>query len=191
MARGNFNGSLIVFGEQAFPVVNGRSEWGSTEPIIAASRLGKGRMVVMGNTACLEQDVLQVADTARMTINLLRWAAGENTAPKVGIYKIPGLALRLKSLDLGARDIELSDRNQVDVVVILARMVTGSDIAPLQEYIRGGGGLVTGTVGFLAEQRFPDMDLATEVPGSRLTAPAGVLWGRSEVYPTSTHNFRV
>jgi hypothetical protein len=196
IAAGDYNGSLIVFGEQSFPVVNVASGWGATEPLIAAARLGKGRMVVMGNTAGLEQDVLQVADTARMIANILRWAAGEKTAPKVGIYKIPGLAARLKrlgsGLELDARDIALSDlalgdRNQVDVVVILARMAAGKDVASLQEYVRGGGGLVTGAVSFLAE---PDVDLATEVPGS-LTSPAGVLWGRSEVYPTSAHGFRV
>jgi hypothetical protein len=195
IAPGNYNGSLIVFGEQAFPVVNGSSSEGGTEPLIAAARLGKGRMVVMGNTASLEQDVLQIADTARMTANILRWTAGEKTAPKVGVYRIPGLTARLKhlgpGLELDARDIELSDRNEVDVVVLLARMVDAKDVAPLQEYVRGGGGLVTGTVGFIAEQRFPGMDLATEVPGSRLTAPAGVLWGRSEIYPTAAHTFRV
>src|SRR5271165_4950552 len=75
IAPGNYNGSLIVFGEHSFPVLNGRSEWGGTEPLIAAARLGKGRMVVMGNTAGLEQDVLQVADTARMVANILRWAS--------------------------------------------------------------------------------------------------------------------
>jgi hypothetical protein len=191
IASGNYNGSLIVFGERAFPVVNARSQSGSTEPFLAAARLDKGRMVVMANTAMLEQDVLQVADTARMAANIFRWAAGEKASPKVGVLNIPGLAAQLKNLGLDARDIELSDRAQVDVIAILARMVIAEDVGPLQDYVRAGGGLVTGTVGFLAEQRFPGLDLATEVPGSRLTSPAGILWGRSTVYPTSAHTFAI
>ncbi len=92
-SAGNFNGSLIVFGEQAFPVVTSY-----TAPLIAAARLGKGRMVVMRDTATLEQDLLHVADTARLTANILRWAAGEKTTPNVGVYKVEGLESRLKTL---------------------------------------------------------------------------------------------
>src|SRR5271165_548148 len=62
IAPGYNSGSLVVFGEQAFPVVNGRSG-GSTQPMMAGARFGKGRMVVIGSTAVLEQDVLKVADT--------------------------------------------------------------------------------------------------------------------------------
>jgi len=191
IASGNYNGSLIVFGERAFPVVNARSDGGATEPFLAGARLDKGRMVVMGNTAMLEQDVLQVADTARMAANIFRWAAGEKASPKVGVSKIPGLAAQLNNLGLDARDIYLSDRAQVDVIAILARNVTPEDVGPLQDYVRAGGGLVIGTVGFLAEQRFPGSDLATEVPASRLTSPAGIVWARSGVHPTSAHTFIV
>ena len=191
IASANYNGSLIVFGERAFPVVNARSEWGATEPFLAAARLDKGRIVVMANTAILEQDVLQVADTARIAANIFRWAAGEKTSPKVGVLKIPGLAAQLKNLVLDTRDIDLGDRAQVDVIAILARTVAAADVAPLQDYVRAGGGLVIGTVGSLAEQRFAGLDLATEVPASRLTSPAGILWARSTVYPTSAHTFRV
>jgi hypothetical protein len=187
IAPGAFNGSLVVFGDEAFPVVNAKSRSGAFEPLIAAARLGKGRLVVLGNTAALEQDVLNVADTARMLANILRWTAAENSAPKIGIHKVPGLAQRLKSLGSGlrldARDIELSDRNHFDVVVILARMVAEEDVAPLQEYVRAGGGLVTGAGTFMLAPRFPGMDLATEIPVSRLTAPAGIVWGRGDLSP--------
>jgi hypothetical protein len=122
------SGSLVVFGDQAFPVVNGRSRSGGTEPIIAAARLGQGRLVVMGYTDSLEHDGIKIRDTARMLANMLRWAGGEKRAPRIGVYGIPGLAQRLRGLnsapEMDARDIELSDRNQVDVVVILARSVT-------------------------------------------------------------------
>jgi hypothetical protein len=187
------SGSLIVFGEQAFPVLSSRSGWVGTEPAIAAARFGEGRMVVLASATVLEPDVLKVADTGRMLSNMLHWAGGEKETPKIGIYHVPGLARRLKTFDgaaLEARDIELSDRNQVDVVVILSRMVDAKDVAPLQEYVRQGGGLVTGGVYFMIEQAFAGMDLATEIPVTRLTAPAGIVWARSQVTPTSPQGFR-
>ncbi len=183
--------SLVVFGEQAFPVVSGRSRWGVMEPVIAAGRMGNGRMVVMGNTDAMEHDGLQVGDTARMLANTLRWICGERKAPKIGIHKIPGLASRVKSLGFDAREIELSDRSQVDAIVTLARTVTAEDVAPLAEYIRGGGGLLTGARSWMLERAFPGIDLANELPVSRLTALAGVMWAHSVVLPASARGFRV
>src|ERR1017187_3415244 len=158
IAPGNNNGSLVVFGEQAFPVVNAPSELGATEPLIAAARMGEGRVVVFGNTAILEHDVFQVADTARFTTNILRWTAGEKAAPRVGVHQINGLARRLKALGVDARDIVLRDRASVDVILMLGRMVGVAEVAPLLEYIRGGGGLVTGATGFMSAARTPGQD---------------------------------
>ena len=183
--------SLVVFGEQAFPVVNGRSRSGVMEPMIAAARMGKGRMVVMGYTDAMEHDGLEVGDTARLLTNTLRWVSGEKSAPKIGIFKIPGLASRVHGLGLDVRDVELSDRNQVDAVIVLARTVAAQDVAPLAEYIRGGGGLLTGARSYMLERTFPGVDLANELPVSRLTALAGVAWAHSEVLPASTRGFRV
>ena len=132
--------SLVVFGEQAFPVVNGRSRWGVLEPMVAGARMGKGRIVVTGFTDAMEHDGLQIGDTARMLTNTMRWASGEKIAPKIGVCKIPGLASRLKGLDVDARDIDLSDRNRVDTIVILARTVMAQDVALLAEYVRKGSG---------------------------------------------------
>jgi hypothetical protein len=174
------SGSLIVFGEQAFPVLAARSDWGATEPLIAAARFGKGRMVVMGTNAILEQDLLQAADTGRLLANVLRWAAGEKTAPKVGIYRVGGLTARLKGL-VEARDIDLGDRHQVDVLVVLARLIQPKDVATLEEYVRSGGGVVTAALGSYLEQSSGGLDLATEVPASRLTGNAGIVWGRGSV----------
>jgi hypothetical protein len=191
IAPGYNSGSLVVFGDQAFPVVTGRSPWGATEPVIAAARFGKGRLAVMGNSSALEQGVLKVAGTGRMLANILHWIAGEKSAPRIGIYRVPGLAARLKGLSLDARDIELADRNQVDAVVILARMVEAKDVAALQEYVRAGGGVLTAGVYYMIQARFAGMDLATEIPASCVTAPAGIVWAHEEAAPASSRGFRV
>ncbi len=195
MVSGNNNGSLIVFGDQAFPVVNGRSDGGATEPVIGAARLGRGRIVVMGDVVSLEQDVLRTADTGRLMAHILRWAAGEKTAPRVGIYRVGGLVQRLKALPSGlsldARNIELDQLKQADTVVLAARFLTGKDVAPLDEFVRAGGGMVIAGAGSYLEEHFAGMDLATQAPCSRLTAPAGILWARGAVQRTSAAGFHV
>jgi hypothetical protein len=183
--------ALVVYGEQAFPVVNGRSSWGVREPTVAAARLGKGRMVVMGYTDALEHDGLAVGDTARLLSNLLRWTSGEKTAPKIGVYGIPGLTAQVKRLGIEARDIDLADRGRVDTVVVLARAVTAPDVEPLAQYVRQGGGLVTGARSYMLERVFPHVDLANEMPASRLTALAGIAWAHGEVQPDSPRGLRV
>jgi len=190
IAPGNYNGSLCVFGKQAFPVVTAPSETGAAEPLVAAARFGKGRLVISGNTAYLEQNVLQVADTARFVGNIVRWAAAGKTAPLVGVYKIDGLAAQLQRLGLNARDIPLGERASVDVVMTLARLLTADDVVPLQEYVTRGGGLITGTVGFLVKSRAPNKDLATEFPGNRLIAPAGIVWAEGRLAESAPHGFR-
>ena len=76
-------------------------------------------------------------------------------------------------------------------MIVLARTVAAQDVAPLAEYIRGGGGLLTGARSYMLERTFPGVDLANRLPVSRLTALAGVAWAHSEVLPASTRGFRV
>jgi hypothetical protein len=190
VAPGRFGGALVVFGDRAVPVLNGRSESGGEEPIMAAGRTGDGRIVVFGHTAYLEQELFEVADTAKLMVNAARWAAGEKSSVRVGVYRVEGLAGRLRGLGLDARDIKLDARAGVDVIFLLPRKLTGDELAPLSEYIRRGGGLVAGAVGWMVQAREPDKDLATEFPGNRLTAPAGLVWAAGQVTPALPVGFR-
>ncbi len=112
-------------------------------------------------------------------------------ALRVGIYRINGLASRLKVLGIDARDIELADTASVDVVLVLGRMVVNADVAPLLEYLRRGGGLVTGATGFISATRIPGQEFSTAFPANRLIAPAGLLWGRSVLSLAGAPTFRI
>jgi len=189
IAPGRYNGSLCVFGEQAFPVVNGRSQDGASEPVMAAARLDKGRVVAFGHTGYLEEELFKTGDTARLVLNVARWAAGEKTAPRVGVYKVDGLARQLKGLGLDASDITLDGRSSVDVIFLLPRFLDDSEVPPLLDYVRGGGGVVVGAVGFIVAARDRDKDLATEFVGNRLIVPAGLIWATGELSATSAEGF--
>ncbi|MBM4086380.1 MAG: hypothetical protein FJ272_16465, partial [Planctomycetes bacterium] len=68
-------GSLCVFGEQAFPVVTGKAGK-FQEPVVAAARLGAGRVVAFGHDGYLNADALAAAGTGRLMLNAVRWAGG-------------------------------------------------------------------------------------------------------------------
>ena len=88
IAAGGYNGSLCVFGKQAFPVVNARTRDGTPEPVMGAGRLGKGRVVVFGHTGYLEQELFHIGDTAKLIENVARWSSAGKAAPRVGVYRV-------------------------------------------------------------------------------------------------------
>lgn len=187
-AAGDLNGTLCVYGDRAFPVMAASSRSGALEPVMAAARLEHGRIIVFSHTAYLEQDTWAVADSLRLLKNVVQWLAARKNKPRIGVYKIDGLAARLRGLGWDARDIQLDGRPTVDVILLLGRMVRDADVTTLLRYIRNGGGLAIGAVGFLLEARSPDKDLGTEVPANRLTAEAGVVFGRGVV---DSGNFQI
>jgi hypothetical protein len=195
IAAGPNNESLVVFGDQAFPVVAGRTDTGAQLPLIAAARFGKGRIAVMGAAMGLAYDDLKIADTGRLIVNILRWTAGEKANPKIGVFGNTALTARLRGLPgelkIDARNIQLSERSSVDVVVLFARNIAPQDVAPLEDYIRGGGGLVAGGAGSITMDNVHVGDFATELPANRLAAAAGIVWGRTSVNRTGPQGFRV
>src|SRR5665213_3618898 len=187
IATGRYLGSLSVFGDQAFPVVNGRSDNGAQEPAIAAARFGRGRMVAF--TGYVEDNVFNVADTGRLILNAANWAGGEKGSTRVGVFKVDGLAARLRRLGLDARDITLDARTNTDVIFVTPRAVESQEIAPLLEYVRAGGGLIAGAVGWSWQERHPNQSLATEFSGNRLFAPAGLVWTNAGLSRTSGQGY--
>jgi len=70
-------GSLCVFGDQAFAVVAGGAGGKARQPAVAATRMGKGRVVAFGHDGYLGAEALAAADTGRLMLNAVRWVAGE------------------------------------------------------------------------------------------------------------------
>ena len=56
-------GPLCVYGERAFPVATGNTGDTIHEPVIAAGKMGKGRVVAFGHTGYLDVNSLKIADT--------------------------------------------------------------------------------------------------------------------------------
>jgi hypothetical protein len=124
-----------------------------------------------------------------MLLNIGRWAAGEKQAPRAGVYKVEGLAAKLRGVGLDARDITLADRPGVDVIFLAPRELGDGDISQFTDYIAGGGGLVAAAVGWVWQNRNPDRILAADFAGNRLLAPAGIVWTLHDLSPTSAKGF--
>ncbi|MBE3070199.1 MAG: hypothetical protein IMZ66_08170, partial [Planctomycetes bacterium] len=67
-------GPLCVFGDKAFAVVAGKSGEDLREPVVAAARLGAGRVVAFGHDGYFEAGGLAAADTGQFMLNAVRWA---------------------------------------------------------------------------------------------------------------------
>ena len=69
-------GPLCVFGNSAFPVAVGGAAKDVHAPVVAAAYAGKGRIVAFGHGGYFGAETLEVADTGRLMVNVVRWVAG-------------------------------------------------------------------------------------------------------------------
>ena len=186
-------GPLCVFGEQAFPVVTGRTGDAIYEPVVAAGKMGKGRVVVFGHTGYLDVNTLKIADTAQIMTNSLRWA-GARKSPRIAVYNKPELAAFLREQGLEAELLNGTgwrDRlGSFDVLCVrTASLSIDVDVPAIQAFIREGGGLVTADLGWGWSQLNPGKDLVEDHPGNRLLMPAGIVWADGMLKRTSENGF--
>jgi len=186
-------GPLCVFGEQAFPVVTGRTGDAIYEPVVAAGKMGKGRVVVFGHTGYLDVNTLKIADTAQIMANSLRWA-GTRKSPRIAVYNKPELAAFLREQGLEAELLNGTrwrDRlGSFDVLCVrTASLSIDVDVPAIQAFIREGGGLVTADLGWGWNQLNPGKDLVEDHPGNRLLMPAGIVWADGMLKRTSENGF--
>jgi hypothetical protein len=185
-------GSLTVFGNQAFPVIVGESTSNALEPVVAASRLARGRMVAFGHDGYLTNELSLTADTRRFVANVVSWAVREKLNARVGVVSINGLAARLQAMGFLATNIALDEFNEYDLVIPnLGIMRTRAEINLLLKYVRDGGSVVTGMTGWgWAQINYP-LSLADDFPGNWLMSAAGVVWANPILRQTSTEGYSV
>ncbi|MBC7286627.1 MAG: hypothetical protein H5T86_00990 [Armatimonadetes bacterium] len=185
-------GTLCVFGDNAFAVVVGRSGR-AFEPVVAACRIGKGRAVGFGHDGYLGQGALDVADTGRLMLNAVRWAAAK-PSPRVAVRGLQELLAFFREHGLPAEPLDGDDwlerLGDYDVLCIHAGGLPMPDQAPqLVKYLRSGGGLITAHTGWGWLQLSPGKCLATDFPATQLLAPGGLIWGDGTLNRTSAKGF--
>jgi hypothetical protein len=185
-------GSLAVYGNQAFPVIVGASTSGAREPVVAAGRLMRGRVVAFGHNGYLNNDLSSNADTQRFLANVLVWAAAGKPKARLGVVGIKGLATRLQAMGFSAADIAFGAFTGYDVVIPdigISRTREESDL--LLTYVRDGGGVVAGMPGWGWAQTNSSLSLAEDFFGNWLMSAAGIVWAHPTLSQTSTLGYSV
>ncbi|MHC4947716.1 MAG: M60 family metallopeptidase [Planctomycetota bacterium] len=178
-------GAVCAVGPDAFPVVCGATRDGILEPVVAATRWGRGRVVAFGHGGYLGAATLEHDGTARLLDNCVRWAAGrpqrdEGRAITVAVVGLPDTASLIGEwgYDVARRGRDFPGRlDDADVLLLRApALATDDDLAAVARFVRGGGGLVIASTGWGWAQLNRSRDLPTDHPGNRLLAAAGIVW---------------
>jgi len=188
-------GPLCVFGEKAFPVVTGRSGKAGHEPVVAAAYAGRGRIVAFGHGGYFGAKTLTVADTGRLTLNAVRWAAGPQDVLRVAVRHQRGLLAFLKRQGIQAVALNGAGWEKkldgLHVVCVDSHRLSNDEIAALRQFVHQGGGLVTAGLGWGWSQLNPQKDLRTDHPGNRLLGPDGIIWADGYLKRTTDTGYAV
>jgi hypothetical protein len=77
-APGGLSATLTLLGDSAFPLITGMQSR-DRAPVVAASRTGRGRVVVYGHGNFIGRSGLGDKGTARLLVNAVRWSAAGRT----------------------------------------------------------------------------------------------------------------
>ncbi|BDI29705.1 hypothetical protein CCAX7_17560 [Capsulimonas corticalis] len=185
-------GPVAVFGKDAFPLITGQIGDRLAAPVVAASRLKAGRVVVFGHPGYLEADALSAADTGTLVLNAVHWLSRTGQPVQVGIRRRPDLAAYLRTHGVAVDTLDgaqWTDRLKDDSVVSCPL----SDLAPkeinaLDHYLRRGGGVLAAELGWGWLQTNPGKAL-TQHGGNRLLASAGLLWADGTLNTTAPQGY--
>ncbi|MEW6742945.1 MAG: M60 family metallopeptidase [Planctomycetota bacterium] len=180
IAKPGVPGPIAVFSDAAFVVTTGRS--GSDRyPVVAAARLGKGRIVAFGHGGYFSRGGLEWGETGRLVENAVKWAAGERREPRVSSWHCDELASYLRDRGMqvtaiGAGDL-IAKLSEIDVLAADGSdFLGGTVVADVRAFVERGGGLLIADLGWGWQQLHPRQDLVRDHPGNRLLAPLGLVW---------------
>jgi len=178
VGRPGVPGPIAVFGEEAFAVVTGASG-GSHLAVVAATELDEGRIVAFGHGGFLAGGTLDEGDTRRLLVNSLRWA-GRADEPRIGVWRETGIAAALVASGMSASLLGRLDGEALaafDAVVADLDGIDGQATSALAGYVRSGGGLVTGGLGWGWQQLHPNDVLSRDHGANRFLRGTGLLFG--------------
>jgi len=187
-------GPLCVFGGKAVVVVTGGAGKDARAPVVAAGRLGAGRVAAFGHPGYFEAGALAVGDTGKLMLSAVRWAAGAKAAPRVAIYKQRELVAFLVKQGLAATAVEgegWQDKlKSFDVLCVSpAALTADADVPAVSKFVNSGGGLIAADLGWGWLQLHPGKTLLADHPGNRLLAPAGIAWADGTLDRTAADGF--
>lgn len=182
-------GALCVFGDEAFPVVTGRAGRAVQAPVVAAARMGEGRLVAFGHNGYFGQGSLDIGETGRLMLNVVRWLAGD-AQPRVAVQGLPDMLAFLQREGIPAEALGGADwPGKLKSFNVFA--TTGApgfspaQVAAVADFIRNGGGFLSGDTPWGWLQLNPGKTLTADHAGNKLLSPAGLVWADGTIGRTS------
>jgi hypothetical protein len=181
-------GGVGVCGESAFVLVVGKTGRELLTPVVAAARMGRGRVVGFGHDGYFGREALETADTGRLMLNAVRWASSGKSAPRIGLVGLPQMQAFLQRAGLHATAASVdSDLSALDLLVMTHPDLTERQIMRLRAYVRGGGGLVAASTGW-GWQMITGRAFVLH-PLNQVTRESGLVWTGAMLDRTSARGF--
>lgn len=183
-------GPLAVFGDRAFVLVAGRDDKTSLLPVAAGAEWGRGRVVALGHGGMIGDKALDHAGTKAFVGSAVGWLAGKPGA-SIGVLRNDAMMRTLTAAGFNARALagpwHTTLRDHAAVVVD-SHSIGPAERAALQTYIKNGGGLLTGGLGWGWLQLNPGRTIHDH-PGNLLLREAGLAWCDGTLEPTAPDAF--
>lgn len=180
-------GPLVVSDGNAFPLVLGKDH-DFRAPVVAAARLGKGRVVAFGHHGYFDKDALGKPDGGRLIVNTVAWAGGREDSAcqliRVGVLGAPHLVAYLKEqgFQVEALDGEAwGDRlDGIGVLCLAPSALSESETLSVATWVRSGHGLIAAEKGSDWLGAHPGKEMS-EYPGNVLLRGTGILWAEGDL----------
>ncbi|XP_040269521.1 TRPM8 channel-associated factor homolog [Bufo bufo] len=178
----NFTGDsipcrLLLTGDTAFPVL----ETPANDVLIAASRYGKGRLVVMSHESYLNEP--QFMDFLQ---NAISWLKPSSEAV-IGIEN--SLGLLAHTLSIFGHEIDMISGFKKDLGVFCMTGYNDSQASEIVSFLREGGGLLIGAQAWYWSECHPELNIFFDFPGNKITSVGGVYFtnktGENDYCPVS------
>lgn len=162
-------GTVAILDGRGFPILAGREE-GQWRPVVAGSRWEKGRVVAFGHDGYLSEGAANQGDTGRLLKNVVVWAAGGKSSPRVGYFGGRGHEAMLAKIGLTGIVVNSDSLSSADVVMVDAN----APMKGMAEYVKKGGGLVGASTGWGWVQLNPGKSIVDGMPLNGVLQQAGL-----------------
>lgn len=148
-------GPVAIWGNFAFPVL-AAVEGGKAEMALAAAAgFGKGKVLLFGHNSYIDGRNAGSGSVGTLLVNAVKWVGGKDK-PRIGVHG-SNLATFLDSKGFRAKDfsgaLDKKTLGDFDVVICNAQGITSEEEGQaVQDFIKGGGGFISGMTGWAFEQ---------------------------------------
>ncbi|KAG9489720.1 hypothetical protein GDO78_005582 [Eleutherodactylus coqui] len=169
-------GKLLLTGDEAFPVLASPGK----HVLIAASKYGKGRIVVLSH-----EEFLNAPQFMDFLINAVSWLKPSSQV----VIGVNGNMSHLEhTLSASGQKVEKISGLKKDIGVLCMDGYSDSQAQEIVSFVKEGGGLLIGAQAWSWAQCHRQDNVLSQFPGNKITSPAGIYFTG---HPAERGNYEV